>query len=271
MAGRKLKKEEMRTDPFREFLARTFTMTEHSLERHWQIYIMGFVVVVAAIAGIYYYVDYLKDKRDAASALLSEIIDTADATIIPSNDPKRADYLKNGMTVFSTADERSSELKKKTENLKSSGGSAFQQKAASYLRASDLAKAGSYDEALKILETLEKDSHFTALALSLQARICEARKDTAKAESFYTRLSALKTDSLPEPMGLFSLADFYERLGKKSEALKTYESALKVIEEQKAKPAEKMKKNPPAAQQQQQQQGDSLETRMRERIRELKG
>ena len=104
-----------------------------------------------------------------------------------------------------------------------------------------------------------------ALSLSLQARIHEAIGDTAKAETIFTRLSTLKSATLPSPMGLTLLAEFYERQGKKSEALKAYEDALKVISDAKVQPADK--KDQAAAQSQQR---DSMETRLKERVKELK-
>lgn len=265
MAGRKLKKVEMRRDPFREFLARTFTTTENSLEHHWQVYLAGFLIIVGAVAGIYYYIDHLQQKKDTSSALLSEIMDTADAPVLPAGDPQRADYLKNGMKVFGTTEERSSELKKKIDELGAKGSSDFQEKAASYLRASDLARTGSYPESLKLLEALERDNSFAALSLSLQARIHEAMGDQAKAESIFTRLSTLKNATLPAPMGLTLLAEFYERQGKKSEALKAYEDALKVISEAKALTPDK--KDQASAQTQQR---DSMETRLKDKVKELK-
>jgi len=264
MAGRKLKKEEMRRDPFREFLARTFAMTENSLEHHWQAYAGGFIVVIAAVAGIYYYIDHSAQKKDASSALMSEIVDTAEAPVLPAGAPERAEYLKNGMKVFTTSDERSAELRKKIDELNAKGASGYQEKGSLYLKASDLARAGSYSEAVKILDGLEKDSKFAPLALGLKARISELQNDPSKAESIYTQLSKIKGETFPEPMGLTMLGEFYERRGKKAEAVAAYEEALKVIAGKREKITDK-KEQPQSMQQK-----DAMETKLRDRVKELK-
>ncbi|HQO20014.1 MAG TPA: tetratricopeptide repeat protein [Acidobacteriota bacterium] len=264
MARRKLKKEEMRTDPFRQFLARTFAMTENSLEHHWQAYAAGFIAVVAAVAGIYYYIGYLHDKNDASSALLSEVIETSEAPVLKPGDPQREDYLKSGMKVFTNPEERSSELKKKIDELQAKGASDDQEKAARYLKAADLAMSGSQAEALKILDELEKDSSIRTVAIGLKARIAESQKDAAKAESLYTQLSKMNSDDLPEPMGLNLLGQFYERQGRKAEAVQAYEEALKKIETARKSNAENGPGKPPAPK------NDQMESRLKDRVRELK-
>lgn len=264
MARRKLKKEEMRTDPFRQFLARTFAMTENSMEHHWQAYVAGFIIIVAAVAGIYYYIGYLQDKSAASSLLLSEVIETAEAPVLPAGDPQRADYLKNGMTVFTSAEERSAELRKKIDELNAKGASDDQEKAALYMKAANLAWSGSHAEALRILDELEKDSSFKPVVIGLKARIAESQKDAAKAEALFTQLSKLKSDDLPEPMGLTMLGQFYERQGKKPEAVQAYEEAIKRINSARKTDSAAKPGQPPA------QKNDQMESRLKERVKELK-
>jgi tetratricopeptide (TPR) repeat protein len=265
MAKRKLKKEEMRTDPFRKFLGKVFSTTELSLEHHWQAYIAALIVVIAAVSGIYYYIDYANQKKETASVLLSEVMDISQAPVLQAGDPQRADYLKAGLKVYTSQDERSADLKKKIDELDAKGASRYQEKTALYLKASDFARSGSYPDALKILDELEKDSVFKSSALELKARIYEAQNDSAKAESIYTQLSTLNSGNFPEPMGLSILAQFYERQGKKDEARKTCEEALKIIASKKEKPAVSKEPGP-----QPQPQKDSMESRLKDKVKELK-
>lgn len=269
MVKRKLKKEEIRKDPFREFLAKTFSEIETSLEVYWKYYLLGFGVIVLSVAGIYFYMENLQVKNEKNDLLVNEILEIADAPVMAKDNPERENYVKSGMKTYLSDDEKSSELYKKINELIANGPKKSQKNTAMMAKASDLARRGSYEESLKILDEIAKDERFKVSALQLKARIYEMQNDFAKAENFYKEISNLNAPDLPKPLGIEMLGEFYQRNNKKEEALKAYNEALKILQEEKAKIRENSKMPPATFVLGNGADQDVLETKLKEKIGEL--
>lgn len=235
MVKRKLKKEEIRKDPFREFLAKTFSEIETSLEEYWKYYFAGFVVIVFLVAGIYFYMENKQIKNEKNNLLVNEILEISDSPVMAKDNPDRQKYLNNGLKTYLSEEEKSDELNKKINELMAGGANKSQKNIALMTKASDFARKGNYDESLKILEEISKDSRLKVSALILKAKIYEMQNDFTKAENIFKEISTIESEDLPKPLGIKMLGEFYERNGKKDEALKAYNDALKFLQDEKAK------------------------------------
>lgn len=269
MVKRKLKKEEIRKDPFREFLAKTFSEIESSLEEYWKYYLIGFGLLVLIVAGVYFYMDNHQRKMEQNDLLVNEILEIADAPVMAKDNPDRERYVKSGMKTYLTDEERFSELNRKINELFANGPSKSQKNGSMMAKASLLAKRGNYDESLKIADEIFKDSRFKVSALMLKGRIYEIQNDFSKAEVVYKEISELNTNDLPKPLGLKFLGEFYQRNNKKDEALKAYNNVLKILQDEKANTKETMKIPPPTVMIEGGNEQDFLETKVREKIKEL--
>lgn len=269
MVRRKLKKEEIRKDPFREFLAKTFSELETSLEVYWKYYLLGFGLIVLSVAGVYFYMENLQLKNEKNNLLVYEILEIADAPVMTKDNPERENYVKNGIKIYLTDEEKSSELNKKINELIANGPKKSQKNAALMAKASDLARKGSYEESLKILEEIAKDDRFKVSALQLKAKIYEIQNDFTKAENIYKEISNLNTADLPKPLGIKMLGEFYQRNNKKDDALKAYKNALKILQDEKAKIRESNKKPPATLFLGNEANQDLLESKLKEKIGEL--
>jgi tetratricopeptide (TPR) repeat protein len=266
MVKRKLKKEEIRKDPFREFLAKAFSEIETSLEVYWKYYLLGFGLVVLTVAGIYFYMEDRQLKNEKNELFVNEILEIADAPVMAKDNPERENYVKNGVKTYLTDDEKSSELNKKINELIANGPTKSQKNTVMMAKASDLARKGSYEESLKILDEIAKDDRFKVSALLLKAKIYEMQNDFAKAENVYKEISSVNTLDLPKPLGIEMLGEFYQRNNKKEEALKAYNDALKILQDEKAKIRENNKKPPATFVLGNEANQDMLESKLKEKI-----
>ncbi len=269
MIKRKLKKEEIRKDPFREFLGKAFSEIETSLEENWKAYLIGFAIVVLSVAAIYFYMEERQLKYEKNLLLVSEILEISDAPIMAKDNPDRQKYLNSGMKVYLSEEEKSEELNKKINEFMAGGPNKNQKSIVLMVKAADLAKKKSYDESLKILEEISKNSPFKVSALLLKAKIYEIQSDYSKEENVYKEISTLEAKDLPKPFGMEMLGEFYQKNGKKDEALKAYNEALKFLEDKKAKLKRNDNKPPETFILGNDGNQDQLETRLKEKVREL--
>ncbi len=235
MQRRKLKKQEIRKDPFREFLAKTFTEIETSFETNWKSYLFGFIALIVAVALIYFYIQGVQLKKEKTSYLITQILETAQAPVLDKNDPIRDNYKKSQMKYFTSSDDKTTELKKQIKEFEDLSPSKDQKCAVMLAKASSDAKSGNYSEALKTLEEISRNSKYRPSALQMMANIYEIQKDNEKAENIYKELAKLNSPDLPKPIGLKLLADFYERQNKMDDAIKTYKDILTFMEQNKNK------------------------------------
>lgn len=239
MARIKMKKQEIRKDPIREFLAKAFAEIEGSIERYFKYYVIGFLIIALLLFGVFKYFVYLNEKREKNSLLISKILEISQAPVVVSDDKEAENYKKSGITFFSKEEEKIKELIKKIDELLSSNPLRNQKDLALFIKSSALVSQKQYDEALKILSEIKGNEMLKSDILLLKARIYELKGDDSNTLKTLEDLKNVK--GIPQQLVLKLIGEFYERNNNKKMAIEYYEKALKSGE--KFKEENKDKKN----------------------------
>lgn len=259
MASRRISKQQMREDQFRDFLSEFYFGTLGHMEKHWQAYGLGLVAAVLALAGGYYLWSIQNAKAAKASYLLGQVMDAYSAPVDPATKPV------NNQLSFATDALRTQAFDARLAALKKSSGRGAAGAYAAYYTALDQARGGKLTEAEATLGPLVKNSDLAPLALFLRARLYEAGGQNADAESDLKTLAAMNTDRFPKGEGWWLLGQFYEKRGQKDKAIEAYEKARKAAE---VVPSEAAPASPAQAAASQE---DPVAKRAKDKLEALKG
>jgi len=227
---KKLTKEEMRHDAFRDALTTAYRSVEHSLEHHWKLYLGGLALfLVLFLIGQYAWYR-VRENRDAASFRVSRVTEAFSAPVLKADDRARDTYKRQGTLFFDSEAARADELQKRLGEAKTAGGPEADQRVVALYSAMAAARAGKTDDALTLVAPLAGDKALGPVAVMFEARVREAKRDAAGAEAAWKKLSTMTGPGFPEGSGLDLLAEYYERSGQPAKARETWatlETSLK--------------------------------------------
>lgn len=223
MASRKLTKQQMREDQFRDALTEVYVGTLTHLERHWRAYLVGLFVAAAAGAGGWYLWDRHREKVQERQYLLGQVMEALTAPVGEKADPGASRSLS-----FSSEQARQKEVESRFQAF-SKNASGAARKTAALLEAAALLQKGKADEAVSRLTPLVSDGTYGPLALSMRAAAHEGAGRYDRAEADYKALASLHSPLLPPGEGAWLLGQFYERRGQKDKALSAYQQAEKAL------------------------------------------
>lgn len=223
MASRKLTKQQMREDQFRDALTEIYVGTLTHVERFWKAYLAGLLVAAAAGAGGWYLWNRHRESVEERQYLLGRVMEALAAPV-----EEKPDAGSSRSLTFPSEQARRKEVESRFQAFsKEAAGTA--RKTALLLEASSLLQGGKAQEAVSRLSPLVSDKTYGPLALSLRAAAHEGAGRLDQAEADYKALSTLKSPLLPPGEGAWLLGQFYERRGQKDKALKAYEQAEKAF------------------------------------------
>lgn len=252
MAGKRLTKQQMREDQFRDALEEIIFGFLDNVEKHARAYLIGLVVAILVIGGTLWFVRFRANRLEQGSFLLSRVVDAYSAPVDASGKKPR-----NGGDVFKNKSLKDKAIEQRISSLKEVRGAGSSLKYAEFYQAMLDARKGKVDEAIKLLSPLTGDSKIAPLALIARARLYESSGKLKKAEGDWTAIANGKYDGLAPGEGWWELGSFYERSGQVKKALQAY-SKIEAPEQQKANPV-------------QQGNGQSLSARAEKRVKALKG
>ncbi len=220
---KRLTKQDMRHDAFRDLLSTAYRDVEGGVERHWRLYLAGLVLCLAAFVGGKYLLDRVQARRDEASFRLSRVAEAFDAPVLAKDDPSRESFKRQGGVFYDSEAARAQEVSKRLDEAAKDAGAAAPQVA--LYRAMASARAGKLDEALAQVAPVTADPVAGPLALMLQARLYEAKRRPEKAEESWKKLAGAKSGLLPEGAAQLLLGEYYDRAGNDAKAKEAYTAA----------------------------------------------
>ncbi len=226
---KKLTKQEMRQDAFRDFLSLAYKDIEQSLEHHWKVYVLGLAVFLAAIVGGMQAASFFEARKDDASMRLAKVMEAFNAPVLSAGDPARKELSSRQSLFFDSNQARDAEVTKRIEEALKGGGPALTRDLALLCKAEEAARAQRYDEAISVSAPLCANPPAGALAIMFQARVYEAQKKPDQAEAAWKKLSAIKTAALPGGAAEELLGEYYERAGQMAKAGEAYKAAQAVL------------------------------------------
>lgn len=227
---KKLTKDEMRHDAFRDALSTAYHTVEHRFETHWKLYLAGLGVLFGLLVAGMLTWNHLQSRKGEASFLASRVVEAFDAPVLKADDPAREGYKRQGALFFDTEAARAAEVEKRLGEAAKGPSHGPSAHVCTLYRAYAAARAGKADEALSLAAPLAADPELGPLAVMFEARVRESKRDAAGAEAAYKRLATLTGPGFPLGAGTAQLAEYYERTGDTAKAREQYaalESALK--------------------------------------------
>lgn len=218
---RKEIKHDIREDEVQHVLHRVFQVL---IERPRIIVgaIVGFIVLVLALTGLFAYLD---SRRAEASSQLAEAMKIAGAPVVADGESS-ADPDERS---FPSEEDRNAEAKRVMEEVRSGVGSSVAGDVAGLYLADIAASEGDADTAREIWQSFlaEHDDH--VLAISVRLNLIHLDRENGRAQEVADELqqelnSAVKT--LPEDLLLFELAQTLESLDREDEAVDLYQRIL---------------------------------------------
>ena len=231
MASKKLTKQEMRHDEFRDLLSEVYFGSVRHLENNWRAYVVALVVVLV-VGSVAYFVWYRSESKNAeASYLLSQVIEAYNASVEePAKDEKKSSL----QLTFKTDKEKDETINKRLGALQAKADGKSKD-LYDFYKALSLARAGQLAEAVSKITPLTKGGELQAQALTLRARLYESQSQWDKAEADWKALSALEGPTWPKGEGWYQLGQFYERRLQMDKAADCYEKASKSVTGEDAK------------------------------------
>jgi tetratricopeptide (TPR) repeat protein len=223
MSSKRLSKQEMREDQFRDFLSEFYFGAIRSVEEHWQRYLVGLVVVLAAIAGGFFLANRMKEQRDHGSYLLGRVMEAYDAPVSDTPNPN------SSRLSFTSESAKTQEVATRLAAMEKAKGAGDSGRLAAVYQALSLAQAGKYAEAEKALGPVAADKNLAPVALLMRAKLREAQGQWDQAEQDYKSLCAAKSPSWLDAEGWWLLGGFYERRNQNEKALAAYEMVSKSL------------------------------------------
>ncbi len=227
--SKKLTKQEMRQDAFRDFLSLAYKDVEQSLENHWKVYVAGLVAFLALLAGGMQAFNYYEARQDKASMRVAKVMEAFNAPVLAADDPARKELSSRQSLFFGTNQARDAEVTKRIEEALKGGGPSQTRDLVVLCKAEEAARAQRYDEAITVSDPLCGSSPLGEVAVMFQARVFEAAKKADKAEAAWKKVAAMKSLLLPDGSGQELLGEYYERAGDKAKAEDAYKSAQAVL------------------------------------------
>lgn len=227
---KKLTKDEMRHDAFRDALSTAYHSVEHRFEQHWKLYLAGVVALLVLIVAGQLGWSHLQGRKERASFLAARVAEAYDAPVLKATDPVREGYKRQGALFFDTEAARTAEVEKRLAEAEAGPSDAGARRVTALYRAMTAARAGKVDEALTLAAPLASDPAMGPTAVMFEARLRESKRDAAGAEAAWKRLSTMTGPGFPEGSGAALLADYYERTGDTAKAREAYaalEASLK--------------------------------------------
>jgi tetratricopeptide (TPR) repeat protein len=230
MASKKLTKQEMRHDEFRDLLSEVYFGTARHLEKSWRVYltVLGVIVVAGAIGYFMWYRH--QEQSSEASFLLSNVIEAYNAPVAAA-DAKSANPAQ---LSFKSERERDEAVKAALAKLepKATGTSKG---LCEFYKALEAARQGQTADAINKVTPLTKDAGLAPQALTLRARLYEGQSQWDKAEADWKTLASLENPAWPKGEGWYVLGQFYERRLQNDKAIECYEKATKSMTGDEAK------------------------------------
>jgi tetratricopeptide (TPR) repeat protein len=221
MSSKRITKQEMREDEFRDVLAEVYFGVLGYISQKRRVLAIGFVVVLLMLAGAFYLWQNNQAKAAHSSFLLGQLMDAYNAPIeaTPKDGPgqlsypseaQRAQAVETRLTAYSQAAGTGSPM-------------------AVYYRALMQARAGKLSDAVTTVTALTGKAEFAPVALSLRASLHEGQSQWDKAEADYKTLAGLTTPTWTPADGLMALGEFYERRGQKDKAADAFGQVEKAV------------------------------------------
>ena len=225
MASKKLTKQDMRHDEFRDILSEIYFWSVKHLETYWKGYLTALAIILVA-GSVGYFIWYRSETKNAqASYLLARVIEAYNAPVETSD--KNA-AKKSAELSFKTDKEKDEAIKARLAELapKANGSSSA---LCEFYKALSQAQDGQIADAVAKVTPLTKDGELAPQALTLRARLYEAQSQWDKAEADWKALAALDKPTWPKGEGWYSLGQFYERRLQLDKAEECYEKAAKSV------------------------------------------
>jgi tetratricopeptide (TPR) repeat protein len=221
MSSKRLSKQEMREDEFRDVLAEVYFGALGYLTEKWKAFAIGFVVVLLMLAGAFYLWQNQQAKAAHSSFLLGQVMDAYNAPIeaTPKGGPGQLSYPSEAQRAQAV------ETRLTAYSKEAGAGSPM----AVYYRALIQARAGNLSEATITVSALTKNAEFAPVAFSLRASLYEGQAQWDKAEADYKTLAGLTTPTWTPADGLMALGDYYERRGQKDKAADAFGQVEKAV------------------------------------------
>lgn len=223
MTSKRLTKQEMREDQFRDLLSEFYFGAIRSVEEHWVNYLIGLLVVLGAIAGGFYLSNRLRDQRAQGSYLLAKVMEAYSAPVSDAPDSNASQL------SFKSESAKAQEVATRLAALEKAKGAGDSGKLAAFYQALTLAQSGKTADAEKALGPLVADKDLAPLALQLRARIREAAGQWDLAEADWKALTTLKNPSWLDAEGWYLLGGYYERRSQSDKAVGAYEMVAKSL------------------------------------------
>jgi len=229
MASKKLTKQEMRHDEFRDILSEVYFGSVKHLEAYWKAYLTALVTILVA-GSVGYFFWYRSESRSAqASYLLAQVIEAYNAPVEASDKNADKNAAKNPAALsFKSEKEKDEAIKARLADLtpKANGQS---KPLCEFYKALSQARDGQIADAVAKVTPLTKDSELAPQALALRARLYEAQSQWDKAEADWKALAALDKPAWPKGEGWYVLGQYYERRLQLDKAAECYEKASKSV------------------------------------------
>lgn len=218
--SRKEIKQDIREDEVRGLLLRAFAF----VQEHPSI-ILG---VAGAIVGLVLIVvgaiTFFNSRSEAASANLASAIDVFNRPVAQEDSTSDGDE-----ETFASEEERIAEAKQAFEEVRESAASGIAGDVANLYLADIAAAEGDTETARGIWESFLRDHSDHVLAVSVKVNLIHLARQSGQGQEVIEELQqALEAQrkSLPEDLILYELAQTFEELEQKEEALETYQRII---------------------------------------------
>jgi tetratricopeptide (TPR) repeat protein len=219
MTSKRISKQQMREDQFRDILSEIYFGAIAAIESHWKAWLIGLAVVVVAGAGGFYLWSQHLDRQAKASLLLSQVMEAYNA---PVEEAKADNSNKPNQLSFTSEALKNKEVDARLAKLEKVAGNSYAGDIAKLYAALGQANAGKVQDAIATVTPVVGDEGIAPLALNLRARLYETAGQWDKAEADWKSLAALNSPGWPKGEGLWQLAEFYERRSQKDKAIEAY-------------------------------------------------
>ncbi len=210
MASKKLSKQQMRDDEFRDVLAEVYFGAVNFITEKWRTFATGFVVVLLLLAGAFYLWQNQQAKAAHNSYLLGELMSAYNAPVTAASSGA------SSQLTFVTESGRTQAVESRLSAYAQSAGADAPM--AVYYKALLQARTGNLAGAATTVGPLVKDARLAPVALALRARLYEGQAQWDKAEADYKALTGLSTAAWTPADGWLALGEFYQRRGQKDKA-----------------------------------------------------
>lgn len=221
MSSKKLTKQEMREDEFRDVLAEVYFGTLGYVTEKWRAFAIGFVVVLLLLAGSFYLRESQQAKAAHNSYLLGQVMDAYNAPVEAA--PKGA----SSQLSYPSESQRTQAVDARLSAYSLAAGASSPM--AVYYKALNQTRAGNLSDAATTVSTLTKNTELAPVALSMRARLYEGQAQWDKAEADYKSLTGLSTPAWTPADGWMALGDYYERRGQKDKAADAFGQVEKTV------------------------------------------